>query len=164
MEDTELELKRYVDLVDDFLSAWNKHDAAKVMSMCTEETVWTVPSMPICNGKEAARSYLDALLRAFPDMHFDYTIYTTGNEPRAVAVWHLAATMEAPLDPPGFAATGKPIDMEGVCLYEFEEGLISRHDIIYDGLEMVRQLRALPRSNRIAVLLQRLTVRLPIGG
>ena len=72
--------------------------------------------------------------------------------------------MEAPLDPPGFAATGKPIDMEGVCLYEFEDRLISRHDIVYDGLELARQLRALPRSNRIAVAMQRLTVRLPIGG
>lgn len=164
MEPTEVEIKRYVDLLDDFLGAWNKHDVDRIMSLCTEDTAWRVPSMPVFEGKAAARAYLDSLFRAFPDLHFDYTIHTTGKEPRAAAEWHLTATMQGPLDPPGFAATRKPIDIEGACLYEFEDGLISRHDIVYDGLELARQINALPRSDRVAVIMQRLMVKLPGGG
>ena len=164
MEATDVESKRYVDLLDDFLDAWNKHDTDRVMSLCTEDTVWRAPSRPVFEGKAAARVHLDSLFRAFPDLHFDYTIHAGGNEPRAATEWHLTATMEGPLDPPGFAATGKPIDIEGACLYEFEDGLISRHDVVYDGLELARQIKALPRSDRMAVLMQRLIVKLPIGG
>ena len=163
MEASTTEIKRHVDLLDDFLDAWNKHDADRIMALCTEDTVWRVPSMPVFAGKAAARAGLDSLLRAFPDMHFEYTIHTTGREPRAASEWHLTATMEARLDPPGFAATGKPIDLEGACLYAFEGGLISRHDIVYDGLELARQMKALPRSDRMAVLMQRLMVKLPVG-
>ena len=163
MEATQGEINRQIDLLDEFLGAWNEHDADKVMSMCTDGTVWTVPSMPVYHGKPAARSYLDALLRAFPDMHFDYMVHTTGEQPKAAAAWHLTATMKAPLDPPGFAATRQPIDIDGVCLYEFENGLISRHDIVYDGLELARQLKALPRSDRMAVLMQRVMVKLRVG-
>ncbi len=54
--------------------------------------------------------------------------------------------------------------MDGACVYEFAEGLISRHTIIFDALEFSRQVRALPRSDRMGVLLQRLMVRLPGGG
>ena len=164
MEASAVEIKKYVDLLDEFLSAWNKHDADLIMSFCTEDTVWTAPSMPVAEGKAAARAYLDSLFRALPDLHLDYTIHTTGQEPKAASQWHLTATMQGPLDPPGFAATGKPIEMEGACLYEFEDGLISRHSNIYDGLEFARQVKALPRSDRIAVLMQRLMVKLPGGG
>ena len=163
MEATDVEIKRYVDLLDDFLGAWNKHDGDLIMSFCTEDTVWRAPSMPVYEGKAAARAYLDSLFRAFPDLQFAYTIHATGKEPRAASEWHLTATMQGPLDPPGFAATRKPIDIEGACLYEFEDGLISRHDTIYDGLELARQIKALPRSDRMAVLMQRLMVKLPIG-
>ena len=163
MEATLGEIKRHTDLITEFLGAWNTHDVEKVMSLCTEDTVWTAPSMPVYNGKEAARSYLDALMRSFPDLHFDYTVHTTGEQPKAAAAWHLTATMEAPLDPPGFAATGGPIDIDGVCLYEFADGLISRHDVVYDGLELARQLKALPRSDRLAVLMQRVMVKLRVN-
>ncbi len=163
MEATQGEIKRHVDLVNEFLGAWNTHEPDHVLSLCTEDTVWTVPSMPVLVGQSEVRTYLDSLVRAFPDLHFDFTVHTTGQEPKAVAAWHLTATMEAPLDPPGFAATGRPIDIEGVCLYEFEDGLISRHDIIYDGLELARQLMALPRSDRMAVLMQRMMVRLRVN-
>ena len=164
METSKGDIKQYADVLHDFLDAWNKHDADLVMSLCTEDTVWRAPSMPVFAGKAAARAYLDSLLRAFPDTHFDYTVHTTGKEPKAAVGWHLTATMQAALDPPGFAATHKPIEIEGACLYEFEGDLISKHVIVYDGLEFARQLKALPRSDRMAVLMQRFMVRLPFGG
>lgn len=163
MEATAGEIKRQVDLLDDFLGAWNKHDPDRIMSLCTDDTVWSVPSMPVFEGRAAARAYLDSLLRAFPDLHFDYTIHTTGEKPKAASQWHLTATMQESLDPPGFAATNKPIDIEGACLYEFEGDLIAKHTIVYDALELARQLKALPRSDRAAILMQRVMVRLPVG-
>ena len=162
MEATEgSEAKRHIDVLNDFFTGWNKHDARRALDCCTNDTVWTVPSMPALKGKEAARTYLEAMFTSFPDMHFDYTIHTSVDGLKAAVGWHLTATLQERMDPPGFAATHKPVDLTGACLYEFEDGLISRHTIVYDALEFARQLKALPRSDRMAVVLQRLMVRLP---
>lgn len=158
------EIKRHIDLLDDFFTGWNEHDSERVLACCTDDTVWTVSSMPTLKGKAEARAYLDMMFTAFPDLHFDYTLHTSLDGSRAASEWRLTGTMEGPWVPPGFAATHKPVDMNGACVYEFADGLISGHAIVFDALEFSRQVRALPRNDRIAVLLQRLMVRLPGSG
>ncbi|HET8673104.1 MAG TPA: hypothetical protein VFL87_05690, partial [Thermoleophilaceae bacterium] len=68
-----------------------------------------------------------------------------------------------PIDPPGFAATGKPIVLEGVDHWWFRDGLVARNRADYDSLGLMRQLGIVAppgsRGERSMVALQRLGAR-----
>ena len=48
----------------------------------------------------------------------------------------------------GLAPTGRRVDIEGVDLYEFRDGLISHWKIIYDLYDFTQQVGLLPPPNR----------------
>jgi hypothetical protein len=63
-----------------------------------------------------------------------------------IAPWRMTGTNTGPIDPPGFAATGRSIDLEGVDHWWFREGLIARYRADYDSLGLMRQLGLMPAS------------------
>ena len=69
-----------------------------------------------------------------------------------------------PLDPPGFAATGRRIDVDGIDVWDFADGRIDRYRAYYDMALVARQLGVMPRPGsrfeRAGVMLQRAQARL----
>jgi SnoaL-like polyketide cyclase len=58
--------------------------------------------------------------------------------------------------PPAYGPTGRRADIEGVDIYEFRDGLISRWTIVYDLLGLSRQLGIVPGTdNRMFPLMVR---------
>lgn len=150
-----------------FIQALNSHEPDKVVALMTDDVLWMDPSMrmPVA-GREAARKAVTAMFTALPDMHFpleDVEIYLSEDEKKAIAKWRVVATMTGPLDPPGFGPTGKTVYFTGVCTYDFRDGLISRHEIIYDFMDVGQQLGLLPAFDSLVVKslaqLQSLTTR-----
>jgi hypothetical protein len=64
----------------------------------------------------------------------------------------------------GFAATGKRIELDGIDIYDFHEGLLARYRSRYDLSEFARQVGLAPargsRAERTMAFLQRTSMRL----
>ena len=96
-----------------------------------------------------------------PDLRFELLEgpYLLG-ENRAAFRWRGTGTLTGPLDPPGFAPTGKRFEIDGADFHEYRDGRISRLRILFDVNGASQQLGLVPlpgsRTERVAVALQRL--------
>jgi hypothetical protein len=67
-------------------------------------------------------------------------------EPKAAFYWKGGGTHSGPLDPPGFAATGKRVEFEGADFHEYREGRVCRLRISFDMMDVGRQLGTVPKA------------------
>lgn len=156
------------DFAERYLKAWNAHDHAAVAACVAEDVVWEDPGLPApVHGRDEVADFVRAGVSAFPDLQFSEPGQRALSDDRRVvyAPWRMTGTNTGPIDPPGFAPTGKPIDLEGVDVWQFRGGLIWRYRAVYDFAEMGRQLGLMPgRGGFIEtamVRVQRLRSRLP---
>ena len=77
--------------------------------------------------------------------------------------WRGTGRFTGPLDPPGFAPTGKPLEFFGADFQEYREGRVSRLRIVFDNMDVARQLGLLPqpgsRADRAGAAAQRAAMR-----
>ena len=93
-----------------WIDAWNSHEVDRLLALMSEDIeyrddAWAKPM----RGHADVREFLEAGWRAFPDMTFELLSgpYVIPGEPRAALHWRGRATHTGPLDPPGFAPTGR---------------------------------------------------------
>jgi predicted ester cyclase len=71
----------------------------------------------------------------------------------------MRGTNTGPIDPPGFAATGRAIEIEGVDLWTMRDGRVARYRAFYDFNALAVQLGLAPapgsRLEQALVALQR---------
>jgi hypothetical protein len=106
--------------LDDFahrwLAAWNAHDAEALSALCTEDVEFFDPAIQTVRGRPAVADWVRKCVRAFPDYRFEEPEppYPSRDRQKAIAPWRMLATNTGPLDPPGFAPTGRSVVIEGV--------------------------------------------------
>ncbi len=130
-------LRRFIEAV------WNQGETAAVDAYLADSYTivhdpgdpWDGQTLTVDGYKERLR----ASRAPFPDQRFDIQHLTAEGDVVTMA-WLWKATHKA--DIPGFAASGKPIEMSGVTLYFFEDGRISRHWQVTDRLGVYQQLLA----------------------
>jgi steroid delta-isomerase-like uncharacterized protein len=154
------------DWLGRFTQAWNSHDPDAVLSLCTEDLVWSDPALPQpLRGHLSARRFLESTLEAFPDFRVSdvQPPYVSASEPRMLAQYRLTGTMLGDWEELGFAATGARIDVEGVDEYSFRGELMCRCRTLYDSLGTARQLGILPpagsRGERLLARVQHVQAR-----
>lgn len=147
-------------------AAWNAQDPRQVAALCTADVQWQQSSTPPPpRGYDGAALVIEQLQRACPDYHFEQTEppYASFDRRKAVVPWRMTGTMTGPLDPPGFAPTGRRIQLDGDDHWEFRGELVCHCRVLYDANELAVQLGATPapgsRGERLGVLLQRLQAR-----
>ena len=64
----------------------------------------------------------------------------------AVLCWKATGTFSGPLEPPGFAPTNARLAFDGFDLHEYQDGLVSRLQIILDMADISRQAGLLPKQ------------------
>jgi steroid delta-isomerase-like uncharacterized protein len=145
-----------------WLEAWNSHEPARLLSLMSEDVEYRDDSWPqIMRGHGDVRAYFDATWRAFPDMTVELLggPYVIPEEPRAAFHWRASATHTGPLDPPGFAPTGRRWELDGVDLLEYRDGRISNLRVVFDMMSATRQLGLMPaaggRAERALAMAQR---------
>jgi predicted ester cyclase len=141
-------------------SCVNAHDAAAIASLCTEDVIWDDPAAtkPL-NGRDAVRRFhRDGLFRALPDVTIELIDgpYLSADGQGAAARTRIRGTMTGPLNPPGFAPTGKTVEFETAEFSRFRDGLLCHHTVILNMLDLARQIGAAPTSGGLA---ERLGVR-----
>lgn len=139
-------------VLDKFMKGWNDHDVDAIVARTTADVVWESPGSPgPVRGRDAAAADVKATLTALPDLHFpmeDFHIHTTDDPATAFSTWTMTGTMTGPMA--GMAATGKPVRIRGVCVYEFRGGLIAEHWILFDSLDFVQQMGLIPREENFS--------------
>jgi hypothetical protein len=72
--------------------------------------------------------------------------------------------MTGPIVPPGFAPTGAHVAFETAEFSLFEGGLLARHQVVLNRLDVARQMGAVPKAgrlgDRVGVWLQNISVHL----
>jgi steroid delta-isomerase-like uncharacterized protein len=154
------------EFADRWLDAWNRLDGDALTSLCTEDIEFFDPAIGTVHGREAVADWVRACARAFPDCHFEELepAYLSRDRPKALSPWRMTGTNTGPLDPPGFAATGRPFAVDGVDHWWFRDRLVERYRADYDLNGALRQLGLVPqpgsRGEKLLVSLQRLSTRL----
>jgi steroid delta-isomerase-like uncharacterized protein len=146
-------------------AAWNSHEPERLLELMTADIVYDDSAWPTTmRGHADVRTFLDSVWRAFPDLTFQMIDgpFLHPGAPKAAFYWRGTATHTGPLDPPGFAPTEKRIEFEGVDFHGYREGKVSRLNIVFDMLDVARQLGTLPRAGsqaeKVVAAAQRLAV------
>jgi steroid delta-isomerase-like uncharacterized protein len=137
------------DFVPRWLEAWNSHQADQVLAFLTEDVEVRDDSWPqTMRGHGDVREFLEALWRAIPDMTFEALEgpYVIPGEPRASFHWLGSGTFTGPMDPPGFAPTGRRWEIDGVDFQEYRDGRIAKLRVAFDMMSVSRQLGVLPAA------------------
>jgi steroid delta-isomerase-like uncharacterized protein len=135
------------DFTSRWLEAWGSHEPDRVLELLTEDVEVRDDSWPrTMHGHADVREFLDALWRAIPDMKFELVDgpYVIAGEPRAALHWRGSGTFTGPMDPPGFAPTGRQWEVDGVDFQEFRDGRICRLRVAFDMMTLARQLGLMP--------------------
>jgi steroid delta-isomerase-like uncharacterized protein len=152
-----------------YQAAWSARDPDAVAACVTEDIVWEDPALnEPARGRAEVAGFVRMSVTAFPDLGFSEVGAPAISEDGLVAYvpWRMTGTNTGPIDPPGFAPTGRTIEVDGVDLWQFRDGLIWRYRAAYDFATPARQLGLLPAPGGLAekgmVAVQRLRSRLPL--
>jgi steroid delta-isomerase-like uncharacterized protein len=149
-----------------YAAAWNGCDVDAMAQMITSDIVWADPALPEpARGIPEVQEFMRVSFRAFPDLHFSEPdpphLTVTGD--LVAWAWTMEGTMRGPVEPRGFAATGRAMRVDGVDLWTMRDGKIARYRAFYDVTDLARQLGIMPspgsRAERATVALQRLQAR-----
>lgn len=150
-------------------AAWNAHDPAAVVACVAEDVIFEDPALPQpARGREQLAAFVEATATAFPDWQVSVTGAYAISDDDLVAYlpWRMTGTNTGPIDPPGFAPTGRSFAIDGVTRWCFRGGLVWRDRDIYDAASVSRQLGLMPdagsRGERMLVRMQQLRARLPL--
>jgi steroid delta-isomerase-like uncharacterized protein len=155
------------DFTARYSAAWNACDTAAMAELVTDDIVWADPALPApARGVAEVQEFMRASFRGFPDLHFGEP------DPPQIAIcgdvvfwtWYMEGTNRGPIDPPGFAATGRRMRVDGVDRWTMRDGRIASYRAFYDMNDLARQLAIVPapgsRGERGMVVLQRLQARI----
>jgi steroid delta-isomerase-like uncharacterized protein len=144
-----------------YIAAWNSHDADQIEPLVTRDVVWLDPALAEpARGVEEVKEFMRTSWSAFPDLRFSPgMMWLDPHEESMTWAWRMQGTHTGPLEPPGFAPTGRRIDIDGIDVWDFDEGRIARYRAYYDMSLVARQLGLMPtpgsRFERVGVALQR---------
>jgi steroid delta-isomerase-like uncharacterized protein len=155
------------EFVTRYLAAWNGCDTDAIADLATSDVVWADPALAApLEGVPAVQEFMRTSFAAFPDLRFEEPdpplMAASGDD--VLWAWRMEGTHQGPIDPPGFAPTGRRMAVEGIDRWTMREGRIARYRAFYDTNELARQLGIVPApgsgTERGMVALQRLQARL----
>jgi hypothetical protein len=131
-----------IEWIRDFATQWidacNSHEVDRLLALMSEDIEYRDDAWP-----KPMRGHADV-----PDSTFELLggPYVIPGEPRAALHWRGRATHTGPLDPPGFAPTGRRWEQDGVDLHEYRDGRVCKLRITVDVLSISRQLGLMPAA------------------
>lgn len=137
------------EFVRRWLESWNSHQAERVLSHLTEDVEVRDDSWPkAMHGHADVREFLEALWGAIPDMTFELLDgpYVVPGVARASFRWRGFGTFTGPMNPPGFAPTGRHWEIDGADFQEYRDGRIAKLRVVFDMMDVARQLCVMPAS------------------
>jgi hypothetical protein len=118
-----------VELLDDFVAAFNAHDVDAVMEFFADECAMDAPRGPSpwgrrSTGKDEVRAGVSERFAGLPDVHYGDVRHLVAGD-RAVTEWTLTGT----------TPEGERIEVRGCDHLEFREGKVVHKDSYWKMVE-----------------------------
>lgn len=100
--------------------------------------------------REQYKVYLQGILEAFPDLHFD-VLQTIAQGDYVVVIWRTSGTHTGPMRTPNgdvIPATNRKGVVDGSTLYEFRGDKIARSRVFWDMAGLLMQLGVMPQASK----------------
>lgn len=130
-----------------WLDGSNAGDWATVAALMHPEIALWDPMMAApARGRGDALERVKAQYAPFPDAQVEMLgdPFVSLGEPELAYRWRFTGTHLGPIDPPGFAPTGLPVESEGVSVLRFEGALVREATLFLDAAGFARQILAAP--------------------
>jgi predicted ester cyclase len=108
-----------------------------------------IHGMAELRAPDGYRQWFGNLFRAFPDMEFEVLEMAVEADQAAVR-WRATGTFSGDARFEGFIANGASVEMEGIDLLTIREGLLRELHAYTNGLDIARQLGAIPPAGSAA--------------
>src|SRR6266567_355375 len=134
-------------VVEKGLKAFNAHDLEALARDAAPDIVATYPEVGQVKGPQAVKEQNKVMVTAFPDARIEAkNIIAQGNTVVVEGVF--TGTHNGPLKTPtgDVAPTGKKVAGEFIQVFEVDRGLIKRANLIYDQVELMKQLGLAPAA------------------
>jgi hypothetical protein len=135
------------EVVRRLLAAWDARDLEGLAACLSDNVEWYDPAMPEppARGRAAVKAWAEAVVRAFPDFRYDVLppVCFASDGSRCAINWRITASHLFPLEPPGYAPTGRRAEFEGVDLLELDGQFVRRILTAFDPLPAAEQLLGL---------------------
>jgi steroid delta-isomerase-like uncharacterized protein len=129
--------------MNDYVAAWNSHDAERILSFCTDDVVFEQVAMGKVNkGKQEAKDFISSTFTSFPDFKIELKSGFNAGDWGA-AEWVMSGTF-AQSSIPGMPATGKKFSVRGASIIEFRQGKISREAMYWNLASFLQQVGLMP--------------------
>jgi steroid delta-isomerase-like uncharacterized protein len=134
--------KKVEEHVRSYFEAIAARDLEAVGGHWREDGIDDVVPLGVKRGRDEIVAMFRDMFAAAPDLETTVSRVVAGEKLAAVE-WRMRGTFTgAPFE--GIEATGKPIDLRGVDLFEVEDGQIVANSGYYDGADFARQIGMLP--------------------
>ena len=134
-----------MEVVDEYFEALRRRDLDAAAACWRPGAVDRLYGMAELRAPEDIRSWFGNLFAAFPD--FEMVVAEKVSEgDRAVVRWTAAGTFTGDARFEGMTANGASIELEGLDLLTVSDGLIVANQAYTNGMELARQLGALPAA------------------
>jgi len=138
-------------LVAKGFNAFNAHDLEALARDAAPDIVATYPDVGQVKGPQAVKERNKVMVTAFPDARIEAkNTIAQGNTVVVEGVF--TGTHSGPLTTPmgDVAPTGKKVAGEFIQVFEVDRGLIKRSHLIYDQVELMKQLGLTPAAQPTA--------------
>jgi steroid delta-isomerase-like uncharacterized protein len=130
-------------MMNDYVAAWNAHDAERILSLCTDDVVFEeVPMGKVFRGNKEAKDFISSTFVNFPDFKIELKSGFNAGDWGA-GEWVMSATF-AHSSTPVMTATGKRFSVPGASIIEFRKGKISRESMYWNLAAFLQQVGLMP--------------------
>lgn len=136
------------DAVAATLAATDRHDLDGLTMHAHPDWIEDVVAVGRLVGADAVRAFYAETFAAFPDFRIEVE-RLVGDGPVVVAEWHATGTFTG-ASFQGIQPTQRSVELRGIDVFEFEDGLIIRSTVYYDGATFARQIGLLPARGSLA--------------
>ena len=129
------------ELAQQVLDAINAHDLNALKELWADDVEERFPDKT-CRGKQELGAYFSDLWAAIPDFHMELVGAVEEGE-TVFARWRLTGTHTGGQFN-GIDTTGKAVSLDGMDQFTFRDGKMASNFVIFDQMEVGRQLGLLP--------------------
>lgn len=132
---------------DRWIGSSNRGKWGELGTMMHDEVVLTDPMMPEpAVGKVAALERARGQYEPFPDgvVTMLGDPFVALDQPELAYRWRFTGTHLRPVQPPGFAPSGRAVEVHGSSVLRFRHGQVIAVDLYFDTTSVARQLLAAP--------------------
>jgi ketosteroid isomerase-like protein len=132
-----------------YFDAVTRRDVEGMAACWAPDGVDYLYGMADLQGPAGVKEWFSSLFRAAPDFTFEVTDIVTEGDKSTVR-WRAAGTFDGEGKFEGMLPMGSTVELEGIDMVTVKDGLLTENRAYTNGMEMARQMGAMPPAGSVA--------------